>query len=150
MQSEGSAYRFNFETVSRAIDERAPLRRLMLRYARSFTIQVAATALANGRSKLDERLCRWLLMVSDRVGPRFPITHEFIALMLAVRRSGVTLALQILEGEGLIRAGRGIITIIDRDGLIEGSNGAYGFAEREYERLMGVSGRLVIPPLAAQ
>ena len=59
--------------------------------------------------------------------------------MLAVRRSGVTLAVQILEGEGLIRATRGHVTILDREGLIDGANGAYGFAEREYERLMGVS-----------
>ena len=139
MQAEGSAYRFSFETVRRAIDERPSLRHVMLRYARTFAIQVASTALANGRSKLDERLCRWLLMVSDRVGPRFAITHEFIALMLAVRRSGVTLAVQILEGKGLIRATRGNVTILDRQGLIEGSNGAYGFAEREYQRLMGVA-----------
>jgi hypothetical protein len=76
-------------------------------------------------------------MVGDRAGNRFPITHEFISLMLAVRRSGVTLAVQILEGKGLIRAGRGAIEIIDRDGLIEGANGAYGLAEREYERLLG-------------
>jgi CRP-like cAMP-binding protein len=139
MQAEGAAYRYDFDTVSRAIDERPQLRKFLLRYARTFAIQVATTALANGRSKLDERLCRWLLMVSDRVGNRFQITHEFIALMLAVRRSGVTLAIQILEGEGLIRATRGQVSILDREGLIEGANGAYGFAEREYERLMGMS-----------
>jgi CRP-like cAMP-binding protein len=141
MQSEGAAYRFDFEKVAGALDRRPALRKLLLRYARTFAIQVATTALANGRSKLDERLCRWLLMVSDRVGNHFSITHEFIALMLAVRRSGVTLALQILEGEGLIRATRGHVSILDRDGLIEHANGAYGFAEREYERLMGVSAR---------
>jgi CRP-like cAMP-binding protein len=150
MQSEGAAYRFKYERVAKALDQRPELRALMLRYARSFAIQVASTALANGRAKLEERLCRWLLMVSDRVGVRFDITHEFIALMLAVRRSGVTLAIQMLEGDGLIRATRGNIAIVDRDGLIETSNGVYGFAESEYERLMGVSAAYAGMPLAAQ
>jgi len=137
MQVEGSAYRFSAARLRTALAERPGLRDLLLHYARAFSIQVATTALANGRSKLEERLCRWLLMVGDRVGPRFAITHEFIALMLAVRRSGVTLALQILEGNGLIRAARGNITIVDREGLVATANGAYGFAEREYQRLLG-------------
>jgi CRP-like cAMP-binding protein len=137
MQVEGNAYRFSADRVRAAVAERTELRGLLLRYARAFSIQVSTTALANGRAKLEERLCRWLLMVSDRVGPHFKITHEFISLMLAVRRSGVTLALQILEGRALIRATRGAIAIVDREGLIETANGVYGFAEREYDRLLG-------------
>jgi hypothetical protein len=62
------------------------------------------------------------------------ITHEFLRIMLAVRRSGVTLAVQILEGKGLIRATRGTIRIVDRAGLVQHTEGAYGKAEREYER----------------
>jgi len=113
------------------------IRRAFLRYARAFSIQVATTALANGRARLDERLARWLLMVQDRSGTTFPITHEFISVMLGVRRPGVTLAIQILEGNGLIEARRGVVTIVDRDGLIKLSNGAYGVAEKHYERLLG-------------
>jgi hypothetical protein len=78
-------------------------------------------------------------MVADRVGLSFPITHEFISIMLGVRRSGVTLAIQMLEGDGLIRAHRGSITILDRPGLVQIANGAYGFAEQHYERLLGLS-----------
>lgn len=137
MQAGGMAHRFDRKRVEAAIAERSGVRSLLLRYVRSFSIQVATTALANGRSSLDERLCRWLLMVSDRIGPSFNITHEFISVMLAVRRSGVTLAVQVLEGKGLIRATRGSISILDRGGLITAANGAYGFAEREYERLLG-------------
>jgi CRP-like cAMP-binding protein len=139
MQVEGSALRADAEAVSKAMDASAELRSLLLRYARASSIQVATTALANGRSKLDERLARWLLMVSDRVGTTFPITHEFISIMLGVRRPGVTLAVQILEGNGLIKATRGTIIILDREGLIELAHGAYGVAERHYERLLGVS-----------
>lgn len=139
MQVEGVALRVDGTTLQRAMTARPTLRTLLLRFARAFSIQVSSTALVNGRSKLDERLARWLLMVSDRVGPHYGITHEFISVMLGVRRSGVTLAIQMLEGEGLIRATRGSIAILDRDGLIEAANGAYGFAEQHYQRLLGGS-----------
>lgn len=137
MQADGSARRADAGKVRQALRESDEVRRVLVRYARAFSIQVATTALANGRAKLDERLARWLLMVSDRVGSTFQITHEFISVMLGVRRPGVTLAVQILEGNGLIRATRGAVTIIDRQGLIECANGAYGFAEAHYERLLG-------------
>jgi CRP-like cAMP-binding protein len=137
IQVEGNALRADADRVRDAMAGMDEVRRILLRYARSFSIQVATTALANGRAKLDERLARWLLMVGDRAGTTFPITHEFISVMLGVRRPGVTLAVQILEGNGLIRATRGAITIIDRRGLIELANGAYGFAEMHHERLLG-------------
>jgi CRP-like cAMP-binding protein len=139
MQVDGSAMRADAEAVRSAMSTNPEFRSLLLRYARAFSIQVATTALANGRSKLDERLARWLLMVSDRVGTTFPITHEFISIMLGVRRPGVTLAVQILEGNGLIKATRGTIVILDREGLVELAHGAYGFAEHHYQRLLGAS-----------
>ena len=139
MQIEGSALRADAGTMRKAMGAHPDLHRLLLHYARAFSIQVGTTALANGRSKLDERLARWLLMVSDRVGATFPITHEFISIMLGVRRPGVTLAVQILEGNGLIKASRGTVHILDRAGLIALANGAYGFAEQHYARLLGAS-----------
>jgi CRP-like cAMP-binding protein len=137
MQVAGSATRIETDRLVAACEASGSLRGLLLRYNRALSIQVAATASANGRAKLDERLARWLLMVGDRTGTTFHITHEFISIMLGVRRSGVTLAMQTLEGKGLIKANRGSITILDRDGLIEESSGAYGLPEREYERLLG-------------
>jgi CRP-like cAMP-binding protein len=137
MQVEGAALRADADKVREAIGKFEEIRRVFLLYARAFSIQVATTALANGRAKLDERLVRWLLMVQDRVGTTFPITHDFISVMLGVRRLGVTLAVHMLEGDGLIRAARGTITIIDRDGLVSRANGSYGFAEVHYRRLLG-------------
>jgi CRP-like cAMP-binding protein len=137
MQVAGSATRVEADRLVAACDTSPVLRILLQRYLRFLSVQVAATAAANGRAKLDERLARWLLMVGDRMGTEFQITHEFISIMLAVRRSGVTLAIADLEGKGLIRAARGSITIMDRDGLIEESAGAYGLPEQEYERLLG-------------
>jgi CRP-like cAMP-binding protein len=71
-------------------------------------------------------LARWLLMAADCVGGNeFPLTHEFLATMLGVRRSGVTVAVQGLERTGLIAHRRGIITIRDREGLEAACNGTY-------------------------
>ena len=77
-------------------------------------------------------------MASDRVeGAEMNLTHEFLSLMLGVRRPGVTDALHRLEGEHLVRSRRSSITIRDRSGLEKVANGSYGVAERDYERLFG-------------
>ncbi|MDB5507043.1 MAG: cyclic nucleotide-binding protein [Devosia sp.] len=135
VQGAGTATRVDAHRLSTAIATSGTLRQVMLNFANAFATQVAATSIANGRGLLEERLARWLLMVADRMGTSFSITHEFLATMLAVRRSGVTLGLQALEGRGLIRSTRGSVTLLDRDGLVGTSNGSYGLAEREYARL---------------
>jgi CRP-like cAMP-binding protein len=114
------------------------LRGLMLKFVQVFMIQTAHTAIANGRANIDERLARWILMAHDRVGrARLPLTHEFLALMLGVRRAGVTEALHLLEGEKLIRASRAQIEVMDRRGLEQRAGSTYGVPEAEYRRLIG-------------
>jgi CRP-like cAMP-binding protein len=135
MQVEGAAIRCKTTQLNRLWVESETLRVAVGRYARAYAIQTACTAVANGRFRLEERLARWLLMIADRVGPSFHITHEFIAVMLAVRRPGVTLAIQVLEGHGHIKATRGLVQIVDRDGLLRLARKAYGLPEREYARL---------------
>jgi CRP-like cAMP-binding protein len=138
IQVPGEGIRIGAVALRNALEESAALRGLLLRYAQAFTIQVAYTALANGRYGIDERLARWLLMCHDRVdGDTFPITHEFLALMLGVRRAGVTTAVQGLEGLEAIKASRGKIEIVDRDELVKCAGASYGVPEREYERLLG-------------
>ena len=79
--------------------------------------QTANTSLSNGTATLEERLARWLLMANDRLrGDEIPLTHEFLSLMLGVRRSGVTVALNYLESRGLISLARRRIVITDRNG----------------------------------
>jgi CRP-like cAMP-binding protein len=110
----------------------------MLRFVHAMTIQMANTALANSKVKVDARLARWLLMAHDRVdGDKIELTHEFLALMLGVRRAGVTEALQVLEDRKLIRNSRGKVIIRNRKRLEEAANGSYGVPEAEYARLMG-------------
>jgi CRP-like cAMP-binding protein len=126
IQIAGNGQRMPAENLREAIEASVSLHRVLLRYANAFLIQTTQTALANGRSKIEERLARWLLMSADRVdGDELPLTHEFLATMLGVRRSGVTVALQQLERSGLIRHRRGVITILDREALEKSTNGAY-------------------------
>ncbi len=144
MQVDGNAAAVEASRWRALIKSDELVRTVALKFARAFSIQVASTALANGRAKLDQRLARWLLMVSDRAGPTFPITHEFISIMLGVRRSGVTLAVQTLESSGAIRAMRGSVKILDRPTLIRIANSSYGFPEAHYERLLGRSDALLL------
>jgi CRP-like cAMP-binding protein len=89
-------------------------------------VQTTQTALANGRSKIEERLARWLLMADDRIdGGELRLTHDFLGIMLGVQRPGVTIALQELERSALIAHRRGVITILDRAALQKSSNGTY-------------------------
>ena len=111
-----------------------------LKFTLAFMAQVTHTALANGRDRIDSRLARWLLMASDRVDSgELQLTHEFMALMLGVRRPGVTDALHRLEGQHLIRSRRSVVSIRDRPGLERLAGPAYGAPEAEYRRLFGQS-----------
>ncbi|MBL8549310.1 MAG: Crp/Fnr family transcriptional regulator [Hyphomonadaceae bacterium] len=136
MQIAGAGLRTSAAAFRDACAASARLMQHFLRYAHVFTLQVEQTALANGRSKIEERLARWLLMACDRVeSDILPLTHESLGAMLGVRRSGVTVALNALEKSGLIDVRRGAVTIRDRDGLRANANGAYGAAEAEFDRL---------------
>ncbi|HYD88364.1 MAG TPA: Crp/Fnr family transcriptional regulator [Vitreimonas sp.] len=138
VQLEGAAQRLEAEQLRIAMRRSEEISNVLLRFAHVFSTQVTHTALANARAKIEERLARWLLMVHDRVaGDEASLTHEFIAIMLGVRRPGVTDALHLLEGKGLIRATRGVVRIVDREGLELLAGGAYGVPEREYRRLLG-------------
>ena len=126
IQSAGEGYCIRTQYLRGAIDKSPLLHRVMLQYAHSFLNQATQTAVANGRSKIEERLARWLLMADDRIdGSDLALTHEFLAMMLCTRRPGVTVAIQELERVGLIARKRGHIVIVDREGLEKISNGTY-------------------------
>jgi CRP-like cAMP-binding protein len=121
-----------------ALEASATLRILLLRHVHAFMVRANQTALTNGHGRMVERLARWILMSHDRFkGDELAVTHEFVALMLGVRRQGVTVALHVLEGMGLIRSTRAHIRVLNRKGLIELASGSYGKCEAEYERLIG-------------
>ena len=136
VQIAGAALRMSADDLRAAMRASPTLQQALLRFASTFAVQITQTALANGRAKIEERLARWLLMAQDRLGSDdVALTHDFLALMLGVRRPGVTIALHELEKKALIRSTRGAVKIVDRDGLVEASNGVYGLPEAEYKRL---------------
>ncbi|MBI3196443.1 MAG: Crp/Fnr family transcriptional regulator [Rhodospirillales bacterium] len=142
VQSSGAAWRVTVAALHKAMGASPMLTTTLLRYAHVFFAQASHTALANGRGKLDERLARWLLMWHDRLrDDNLVITHEFLALLLGVRRQGVTVALHDLEGRGLIRSTRSLVRILDRLGLQQAANGFYGAPEAEYDRAIGLVSR---------
>lgn len=137
MQIGGDGLCLPAEALTGLLDTRPTLRRRMLRYAQSTFVQVAYAAMANATHTVEERLARWLLMSADRLGsPQVPLTHEFLSLMLAVRRPSVTVALHVLEGEHWIRSRRGMVTITDRAGMEEFAGDIYRTPAYEQERLM--------------
>src|SRR5437764_15229186 len=91
-----------------AIRHSPSLHARLLRYAHALMVQTAQTAYANAGFTMEARLARWILMTDDRLeGDELPLTHDFLSMMLGVRRPGVTIAVQTLEGDKLIRAKRG-------------------------------------------
>ena len=114
------------------------LRDSLLKFVQAFGVQTTHTAVSNAQSRLDVRLARWLLMAHDRIGDdTLPLTHEFLSLMLGVRRPGVTEALHALRKQELISYARGQITVEDRKGMERKAGTAYGTPEAEYRRLIG-------------
>ena len=116
----------------------AALRWLLGRYALAFQTQVSLTAACTAFHVIEQRLARWLLTVHDRAdGDEFPMTHEFLAMMLGVQRPGVSLAAGVLQKAGLIHYARGRMTVTDRPGLEAASCECYHVARREFARLLG-------------
>ena len=138
IQLPGSGWRVPASMLTQAAEKSPTLRTQLLRYAHTLSVQATFTALSNSVHPIDERLARWLLMCHDRVvGDEMELTHEFLSIMLAVRRPSVTTALHVLQGNGFIRSQRRCTTIIDRGGLEAFAGDAYGAPEAEYRKLLG-------------
>lgn len=142
VQVPGAALRMPAAKLRVAMEASPMLSHRILAFAHSYTVQASFTALLNTNFSIEERLARWLLMTHDRVdGDELQLTHDFLSLMLAVRRPSVTLAMHMLEGERYVQARRARVTILDRPALEEFASDGYGIPELAYERLLGPLGR---------
>ena len=138
MQVAGEAQRITAKELRNAMTASGTLHGLLLKYVQAFMVQTAHTAIANARAHIDQRLARWILMAHDRTGDNaLPLTHEFLALMLGVRRAGVTESLQSFKRQKLIYNGRNQIMVLDRKGIVRMAGNCYGVPEKEYRRLIG-------------
>lgn len=107
------------------------------RYTLAFLTQVAQSAACNRAHTLTERCARWLLMTHDRMASDdFPLTQDLLAIMLGVRRSGVSLAASTLQNAGLIQYTRGSITIRNRRGLEAAACECYRIVRRHLDRVL--------------
>jgi CRP-like cAMP-binding protein len=138
VQVPGDGMRLNADLLKTEFDKGGSLQRLLLRYVQAVISELAQGAACNRIHSLEKRLARWLLKVSDRLGSKeFPLTQEFIAQMLGVRRSGVTVAASILSQSGIISYHRGHITILDMEALEAASCECYRVVKAEFTRLLG-------------
>jgi CRP-like cAMP-binding protein len=113
------------------------LTRLVQRYV-AFSLRSTGQGIAcNALHPIEERACRWLLMSHDQARrDQFPITHEFLAFMLGVRRQGVTVVAGAMQKAGLISYHRGVVTILDRPGMEEAACECYAANRAYYDRVV--------------
>jgi hypothetical protein len=136
-QVEGDAFVMDADAFENAVEQLPGLRRAVNRYIQSLMNLMSQSIACNRLHGLAERCARWLLMTRDRAGTdSFYLTQEFLAYMLGVRRSGVSIAAGTLANAGFIRYRRGNITILDREGLESASCECYRVVRDRTERLM--------------
>jgi len=136
-QIAGDALRLPAEALAQVLSGDGHLHASMHRYTQALLIQLGQNAACNRIHTAEERAARWLLMTQDRVGSReFPLTQQFLAQMLGVRRPTVSLTARVLQSAGLVRYTRGVVTIVDRGRLLEVACDCYGIVRREFDRLL--------------
>lgn len=138
VQVPGEAMRMRADKFRRLVGPQSKLHSMLLRYTHVFLTQVTQWVACNSLHSVEKRLCRWLLTVHDRATSNdFPLTHEFLAAMLGVRRASVTEAARRLRKAGLIHYGGGQLTVLDRSGLEGTVCGCYHSVRAELVRLLG-------------
>jgi CRP-like cAMP-binding protein len=137
VQAAGSAFRMDAKALREVFEQGDGAQQVLLRYSQALTIQIGQTAVCNRHHKLEQQLCRWLLMSIDRLpNDDLTMTQELIANMLGVRREGVTEAAGKLQATGAISYHRGRITVLDRLQLERLSCECYEVVNTEYNRLL--------------
>lgn len=137
VQGPGSALRMSVGQFQKVRRESPVLMRGLNRYLYVLMAQLSQTTACTRFHEVEARLARWLLMTHDRAhGDHFHLTHQYLADMLGVRRSGITVAAGLLQQRGYIHYVRGEIQIIDRDGLESASCECYEAVVDDYARLL--------------
>ena len=136
VQGSGSALRMTVPQFRNVLHDSPALNRILNRYLYVIMVQLAQTAACTHFHEVGPRLARWLLLTHDSAhADHFHLTHQFLADMLGVQRSAVTIAAGVLQKRKLIRYIRGDIRIIDRKGLEAASCECYEAARENYARL---------------
>ena len=132
-----AAYVLSAEAFNAEMERRGEFFNRVVRYNQALMSQIMQTTVCNGLHSAEQRCCRWLLMTHDRAGKdEFSLTHEFLAMMLGVRRPTVTLVAVSLQQAGLIQYRRGAVTIVNRQGLEAASCECYETVKSAWRRLL--------------
>jgi CRP-like cAMP-binding protein len=138
VQGKGTAWRIDIATLQQLLEQCPQLQHVLQQYLFVLMAQLSQSAACVHFHELDCRLARWLLMSQDRAhSNRFHLTHQFLADMLGVRRSGVTVAAGVMQKQGLISYTRGAITILNRNAVQRAACECYQIELDEYQRLLG-------------
>src|ERR1700688_3661857 len=138
VQVPGTALQMDARLFRGELEHNPALNLIMLRYTHAFFNQVAQSAACAHLHRVEQRCCRWLLMTRDRMpSGDFLLTHEFLGMMLGVRRTTVTDVMGSLQKAGLIRYRRGHVTILDLEALRHHACECYDTSRREFDRLLG-------------
>ena len=137
VQLEGSALRCPIEPLRSEFQNSEHIRDLFVSYSETLLSQVMQTVACNSLHSVEERVCRWLLMMHDRAeGESLTYTHEFLAHILGANRTSVTIAAQSLQNAGLINYRRGLIQVRDREGLEAASCECYAVVKARFDAFL--------------
>src|SRR5882724_8268689 len=137
-QVPGESLRMPAAAFKEEIRRQGPLTQTLQVYTHALMVQISQGMACNGIHSIRQRCARWLLMTHDRVAAEtFPLSQEFLALMLGVRRAGVNKVATELKQAGLIQYSRGVIRILNRKVLEDTSCECYQVIKREFDRLLG-------------
>ena len=137
VQVPGTIVSMDREAFRDEVQRQGPLASLVERYTQAFFTQVSQQVACNGLHSVEQRCARWLLMTQDRAGTdEFPMTHEFLAQMLGVRRATVTVTAGILQKAGFVQFSRGRVAIVDRQGLENATCECHAVTREVYDRLL--------------
>ena len=136
VQINGSALKMSADVLARELKRGSPLQLHLLRYTRSFLALVTQSVICSQHHSLEARFARWLLMMRDySESNTLQLTHEMVAGMIGTRRAGVSMATRALRERGFITSARGMIEIVNDDGLEEAACECYSIIREEFENL---------------
>jgi CRP-like cAMP-binding protein len=137
VQAPGIALRVRPALVAEEMARSYRFRNLLLRYGHALMLQFIQTAACNSLHSIEQRCCRWLLIAHDSARTdSFPLTHEFLAMLLGVQRAGVSVTASALQRAGFIEYRYGRVTIADRHGLEAHACECYGVIRASLEHLL--------------
>jgi CRP-like cAMP-binding protein len=139
VQVPGQASVIDIDVMRKAIERSASLRMMLAKHEQFFLAQVQQSVGCNASHNVEPRMCRWLLRMHDLVGSEMPLTQEFLAQMMGVRRTSVSLVAAQMQERGLISYRRGHVRIVDVEKLKHTSCECYEAVNIQYTKIFKTS-----------